>query len=213
MSIPVEIQRDPRYSGRLFEMETPADIPKEWQGTPVEKLIRSENFEQEIKPLGKPELLIVSCIEYRYALPIPSNYAYVIRRASGRLIGSEFTLAYVLSRGVEHVVLIGHNDCGMAKVPAAKDAMITALVKEGWDKERANEYISFQAARYSIEDEITSLHKEYVRLRRLFRRVHFAPMFVCLADTKLYVPSWYLEGAGSEPMAANIQDEELLSLF
>lgn len=213
MPVPIDIQKDPRYSGRLFEMETPADIPKEWQGTPIERLIRSENFEHEIQPSGKPELLIVTCIEYRYALPIPSNYSYVIRRASGRLIGSEFTLAYVLSRGVEHVALIGHNDCGMAKVPAAKDAMIKALVNEGWEQERATEYVTFQAARYSIEDEITSLHKEYVRLRRLFRRVNFAPMFVCLTDTKLYVPSWYLEGAGSEPMSKDVSDEELLSLF
>ncbi|HEY9868380.1 MAG TPA: hypothetical protein V6D08_04390 [Candidatus Obscuribacterales bacterium] len=219
MTLPVAIDLDPRYHGRLVEVETPKSMPEYWQGTPVEKLILAQNFKKPIDAAGKPELLIVTCIEFRYALPVPSMYSYVIRRASGRLIGSEFSLAYVLSKGVEHVVMIGHNDCGMTKVPEAAPAMIDALVREGWHRDRAEEFIKYQAGRYTMDDELTALEREYVRLRRLFKRVHLAPLFVCLADQKLYIPKWFhdrMTGARAvedETRGATVADEELLTLM
>lgn len=214
MVMPKSISEDPRYAGRLFDMATPADIPDEWKGTPVEKLILSENFETPIEETGKPEILIVTCIEFRYQLPIPSMFAFVIRRASGRLIGSEFSLAYTLYRGVECVALIGHNDCGMTKVLEAKEGMRDALVKHGWHELRAEEFIQYHAGRYGIGDEIDSLEREYWRLKRLFPNLLIAPMFVCLADKKLYVPNWYLNPKPTECEGETlVRDEDLLTIM
>jgi len=219
MTLPLAIDLDPRYHGRLVDIETPKHVPEYWKGTPVENLLLAQNFNKKIDAAGRPELLIATCIEFRYALPIPSMYAYVIRRASGRLIGSEFSLAYVLSRGVDYVVMIGHNDCGMTKVPEAASAMADALVREGWHRDRAEEFIRYQSARYKMEDELSALEHEYIRLRRLFKRVRFAPLFVCLADQKLYIPKWFhdrmLSGKdeyidSGEP---DVRDEELLTLM
>jgi hypothetical protein len=115
--------------------------------------------------------------------------------------------------------MIGHNDCGMTKVPEAAPAMAEALVKEGWHQDRAQEFIRYQAARYTMEDELSGLEHEYLRLRRLFKRVHIAPLFVCLADQKLYIPKWYHDRISSgkadfigsdEP---DVRDEELLTLM
>lgn len=214
MTLPVSICDDERYKGRLEPITSPSDIPIEWCSTPIEKLIRSENFGEKIAEGTQPELLIAACIEFRYALPIPRMFAYVIRRASGRLMGSEFSLAYILSAGVRHFVLIGHNDCGMTKVLKKQNDLIRALTEQGWPQDRAEDFIHSQSERHMMKDEIDGLRREYIRLRRLFKRVTIAPMFVDLADTKLFIPSWYreLSQLDEDSLSDKVLDVDLIDL-
>jgi carbonic anhydrase len=190
---PLGVTKNAHFNLRLTKIATADDIPKRWRDTPIAALIGAHNFDTPIKATGKPELLIATCIEFRFMPKIPALYAYLIRRASGRLIGAEFPLLYTLSRGVRHVVLIGHDDCGMTQVSKHKPAMIDTLVDQGWDRARAEEYVSMQAGRYAIQDEVDSLEVEYFRLTRLFKKIELAPLFVSLASEKLYIPNWYLE--------------------
>ncbi len=204
MVLPKSVRQDGHYAGRLLSISSVEDIPEEWRETPIEALIRSENFGEPIQERsGKPQLLIATCVEFRYALPIPRMYAYVIRRASGRLIGSEFSIAYILSQGVRHLALIGHNDCGMTKVDGKLPDMIDALVEQGWNRDRAEDYIYAQAARHKMADELDGLRREYVRLKRVFKKLIIAPMFVDLADTRLFIPTWY---AGIDPRELDSPD-------
>lgn len=187
------VKLDKKYADRLAEFDTRQDIPEEWRQTPIESFIMSQNFGWPIQTSGKPVLLIATCIEFRYALPVPRMYAYVIRRASGRPIGSEFSIGYTLSKGVNHMVMIGHNDCGMAKVEQAAPGVIDAFVNQGWSRQAAEAYVQKQGARHAIKDEIDALKDEYVRLTKLFHKLTIAPLFVCLYDSKLYLPKWYKE--------------------
>jgi len=214
MTLPGSICDDESYSGRLLQISSVDDIPQLWRNTPIEKLICSENFGQKIEEGTQPELLIATCIEFRYALPIPRMFAYVIRRASGRLVGSEFSLAYVLSAGVKHFVLIGHNDCGMTKILKKQDDLINALTEQGWPQDRAEDFIHSQSERHMMKDEIDGLRREYIRLRRLFKKVVIAPMFVDLADTKLFIPAWYkeLEQLSDDDLSQKVLDVDLISL-
>lgn len=182
-----------KFNTRLTRVDKPADIPERWQDSPIADIIGAHNFHNGIAVTGEPRVLISTCIEFRFRPEVPSNYAYVIRRASGRLIGSEFSLVYALSRGVKHVALIAHNDCGMTKVSMHKPAMIQALVDQGWDHERAEEFVTMHAGRYHIEDEVDSLRKEFVRLKRLFHNVEIAPLFASLSSNKLHIPNWYMD--------------------
>lgn len=191
MNIPPPVKVDEKYKDVLTAIETREDIPKEWQNTPIQCLIMSQNFGWPIQSSGKVELLISTCIEFRYALPIPRMYAYVIRRASGRVIGSEFSVGYTLSQGVRYLALIGHNDCGMSKVYEKAPGVVQAFVDQGWSKDVAEKYVQKQAARHAIKDEVGSLKDEYIRLKQIFRKLVIAPLFVCLHDSKLYVPTWY----------------------
>jgi carbonic anhydrase len=142
----------------------------------------------------------------------------MMRRASGRMIGSEFSLAYTLAKGVKHLALIGHNDCGMTKVAEHKDSMIDALIEQGCHRDRAEDYVIMHAALYAITDEIDSLRSEYMRLRRLFRKLEIAPLFLSLANSKLYIPGWYFQmlvaGKVDVPLGAesSVPDEDLLTL-
>lgn len=214
MTLPITISEDERYKGRLQPISSRDDIPPEWRNTPIEKLINSENFGQTLEECMQPELLIATCIEFRYALPIPRMFAYVIRRASGRLVGSEFSLAYILSAGVRHFVLIGHNDCGMTKVLKKQNDLINALTEQGWPQDRAEDFVYSQSERHMMKDEIDGLRREYIRLRRLFKKVTIAPMFVDLADTKLFIPTWYRELAevDEDSLSDKVLDVDLLTL-
>jgi carbonic anhydrase len=211
MVLPSSISRDPRYIDRLIPLDRIEDIPDEWRNTPIEALIRAENFGEPIpETVQQPQLLIATCIEFRYALPVPRMYSYVIRRASGRLNGSEFSMAYVISKGVRHIALIGHNDCGMTKVDVAKPALVDALVGQGWNPDRAEEFINWQSARHAMKDELDGLRQEYIRLKRIFKNLVIAPLFVDLADTHLFVPKWYAE-ADSEDEENAVSDVDLLT--
>lgn len=210
MVLPSSIGSNPLYSDQLIPMNCVDDIPEDWRDTPIGALIRSENFGEPIEvAVQRPQLLIATCIEFRYALPVPRMYSYIIRRASGRLNGSEFSMAYVISQGVNHVALIGHNDCGMTKVDVSKPKLVEALVGQGWNQDRAEDFINWQSARHEMKDELDGLKREYKRLKRLFKKLVIAPMFVDLADTHLYVPKWY--GESTLEQVDDVSDVDLLT--
>jgi len=190
MYIPPPVRADLKYKDLLTVVESRQDIPEIWQGTPIECLIMAQNFGWPIQSTGKPELLIATCIEFRYALPVPRMYSYVIRRASGRVIGSEFSVGYTIAQGVKYLAVIGHNDCGMSQLDARKASVIDAFVAQGWPRDAAEQYVAKQSTRHAIADELLALKEEYIRLRKIFRQLVVAPLFVCLHDSRFYVPNW-----------------------
>jgi hypothetical protein len=91
--------------------------------------------------------------------------------------------------------------------------MIDCLVEQGWDRERADEYVTMQAGKYAIQDEVDSLESEYFRLSRLFKKIELAPLFVSLSSERLYIPNWYLEHlANPEQHEAKVNAHDLLML-
>lgn len=212
--IPPPVRLDEKYRDELIIVESQQDIPKVWQNTPIASFIMAQNFGWPIQSSGKPELLISTCIEFRYALPVPRMYAYVIRRASGRVLGSEFSVGYTLAQGVKYLALIGHNDCGMSQLPAKKDAVIEAFVNQGWKRSVAEDYVKRQAQRHGISDELEALKEEYLRLKSIFRQLVIAPLFVCLHDSRLYIPKWVSDEQLGVPAVSetNVPDDLILSL-
>ncbi len=209
------VKTDDKYRERLVDVFSREAIPQEWLNSPIESFIMWQNFGWPLHTGTKPEMLISTCIEFRYALPIPRQYAYVIRRASGRMNGSEFTIGYTLAKGVRHVIMIGHNDCGMAKVPENAPHVVDAFVEQGWSREAAQEYVRKQGANYAIGDELEALKEEYIRLSSYFKKLTIAPLFVCLHDNKLYIPHWYKEVSESIAAAGengSVSDELIKNL-
>ena len=209
------VKSDDKYRDRLVEIFSRETIPEEWQDSPIEQFIMWQNLGWPLHAGANPELLISTCIEFRYALPIPRQYAYVVRRASGRLNGSEFTIGYTLAKGVRHLIMIGHNDCGMAKVAEVASQVVESFVEQGWSKEAAEEYVRKQGANHAIGDELIALKDEYIRLRSYFKKLTIAPLFVCLNDNKLYIPHWYKEvseALASAEKNASVSDELIKSL-
>lgn len=191
------IGSDPRYKDKLVELLSSAEIPARWSGTPIADIIQAQNFGYPLHPQPSPKVLIASCMEFRYALPVPSNYAYVIRTPGGRLIGAELAIGYVLSRGVSNILLIAHNDCGMTHLVERTPAIVNAFVDQGWERGKAEQFVREQIAQHGIVDELDALENEYHRLKKLFSQVHVAPLFLTLSDKKLYIPRWYMDFIGT----------------
>jgi hypothetical protein len=181
----------PEMRERVIEMRSSAEIPLRWQNTPIEKFVQAQNFGYPLVPADKPQVLISTCIEFRYALPIPAQYAYVIRTAGGRLEGQEFAVGYVLTKGVRNILLIAHDDCGMTTVRQKIPHLVDAFVEQGWSREEAQKYVEHHVGVSGIDDELDSLESEYHRLKQLFPKVHVAPLFLTLLDKKVHLPKWY----------------------
>jgi carbonic anhydrase len=209
----LRVTTNPNYNTRLRPILSKNDIPSRWHGTPIDALISAHNFDTPIESTGKPELLIATCIEFRFQPRVPAFYAYEIRRASGRVIGAEFTVTYALAKGVKHVALIGHNDCGMTQVAPNAELMIDTLVAQEWPRAEAEHYVKSRGPRHAITDEVDALRDEYQRLRRLFRHVEIAPLFAALGNDKLYMPLWYYEIADkTDTDLGPVQKEDVLGL-
>jgi carbonic anhydrase len=199
------------FGVRLKQINTPEDVPPQWVNTPIADLIGAHNFNKPVESTGEPKLLLVTCIEYRFQPEIPPMWAYVNRCAGGRLTGSEFSVSYILAKGVKHMALIGHNDCGMTKVEEYKPALIDALVGQRWDRERAEDFVEQNAARFAMSDEIDGQKREFKRLQQLFPEIEIAPLFVSIASMRLHIPKWYLEYM-KESREFQRRPEDLLSL-
>lgn len=185
-----------KFNTRLNPILGPKDMPERWQGTPIDEFISAHNFNKPIETESgdAPKLLLVSCIEFRFAPQVPANFAYMIRTAGGRISnipGSEFALAYILANGVKHIATVGHNDCGMTKVEAFKPKLVEALVEQGWERDNAQKFIEENAETFAMKDEIDSLEFEFLRMRSLFKNVEIAPLFVSLSSSRLHIPTWY----------------------
>ncbi len=205
------VKKDAKYADKLLEMTSPEEIPELWRNTPIEALIMAQNSGWPIHPGAEPQLLIVTCIEYRYTPPIPRMYAYMIRRASGRLVGSEFSVGFVISRGVRHLVLVGHNDCGMVKVPEHAGAVVDALTEQGWNRTLSEQFVRHYTIKHKIADELGALEAEYRRLCHIFPKLIIAPLFVDLYDNKLYLPKFYHEH--QLPTHDHVPDDDVFKLI
>jgi carbonic anhydrase len=192
------------YESRLTAIAQPGDIPARWRNTPLAELIMAINFNHVIDVNDKPQLFVVTCIDFRLQPAIPPYYSFVLRTPASRLTGSEFALAYAVSKGVRHAALIGHNDCGMAKVLMHSGPVTNALVDQGWPRDRAEQYVAQQGPRYAIENEVDFLQSEFAHISRLFPKVEFAPLIADVGDGCLYIPNWY--DANHQPGFVNEQD-------
>ncbi len=134
-------------------------------------------------------MLIGMCMDNRKHLHIPDNFAFIIRTGGANLRYSEFKVSYAIAVGnVQHIVLIGHNNCGMVNLISRKDEFINGLVdKAGLDREWAEEHFLHFAPMFEIGNEIDFVTSEAKRLRLRYPKVTVAPMIYKVEDNLLYL--------------------------
>ncbi len=174
---------------RLQSVLSKSDIFPEYRHSPVGLLLEYHNLKRPFDTCNKADLLIGMCMDNRKQLHIPDNFAFIIRSGGANLRYSEFKVSYAISVGkVKHVVLIGHNNCGMVNLFARKEIFIRGLVDAaGWDREWAEEHFMHFAPMFEIGNEIDFLLSEVKRLRLRYPKICFAPMFYQIEDNLLYL--------------------------
>lgn len=174
---------------RLISVDSPEDIPDRYRDTPVGRLLRYHNLEEELPAYDRAELLVGMCMDHRKHLRVPDNFAYILRTGGGNLRYSEFKVSYAIAvGGVRAIVLIGHSDCGMVNVMARQDLFVEGLVENaGWDEEWASEHFLHFAPMFEIGNAVDFTLSEAKRLRLRYPRILVAPLHYKVEDNRLYL--------------------------
>ncbi len=173
----------------MIEVRSEADIPGQWQQSPVGKLLRYQNLGAPMpERVERPELLIGMCMDSRKHLRIPDNFAFILRTGGANLRLSEFRVSYALAvGGVRSIALMGHTNCGMSGIAARRDQFIEGLVDLGWTRERAQTQFDAQAPVHEIGPEQDFILSEAARLRQLYPKVEVAPLLYRVEDNRIAI--------------------------
>ena len=173
---------------KLLPVNSIEDIHPEYMGTPIGLLLEYHNLNRPYVTYEKAELLVGMCMDNRKHLHIPDNFAFIIRSGGANLRYSEFKVSYAIAVGsVSHIVLIGHNNCGMVNLISRQSEFINGLISTaGWDKARAEEHFMHFAPMFEIGNETDFILSETKRLRLRYPKIKIAPLYYKVDDNKLY---------------------------
>jgi carbonic anhydrase len=171
----------------LIKIDDAAKIPDAYRNTPIEDLLGYHNLNKSFKNYQKAEMLIGMCMDNRKHLNIPDNFAYIIRSGGANLRYSEFRVSYAIAVGdLSHIVLIGHNNCGMVNLMARKELFINGLIRNaGWTREEAEDHFYHYEPIHEIGNEIHFILSETNRLRLRYPKVVIAPILYLVEDNSL----------------------------
>lgn len=173
---------------KLVTVRSTDDIGSDYRNTPIGLLLEYHNLNRPFESYERAQLLVGMCMDNRKHLHIPENFAYIIRSGGANLRYSEFKVSYAIAVGkVNHIALIGHNNCGMVNLISRESEFIKGLMETaGWDKERAEEHFMHFAPMFEIGNEIDFILSETKRLRLRYPKVKIAPLYYLVEDNRLY---------------------------
>ncbi len=187
-SIGLEIKMDETCSGSLRRVEGNTDILVRYQGTPIADWLRYHNLGEGPHIYDSPQLLIITCMDYRIHLHVPKNFAYVLRLAGANLRHQAFDLACVLAfAGIRHVCVVGHTDCAMESLNTRREDFASGLEKTGgWSKAGAELQFDLYAPRFHILHVVDFTLFQAGWLERKLPRILVAPLIFDVKDSSLY---------------------------
>jgi len=164
------------------------DISPEYRDTPIGRLIEYHNLNRVYDPCESAQLLVGMCMDNRKYLHIPDNFAFIIRTGGANLRYSEFKVSFSIAVGrINHIALIGHNNCGMVNLSSRKELFVNGLIEmAGWEKEKAEEHFTHYAPMFEIGNETDFVLSETKRLRLRYPGICIAPLMYLIEDNKLY---------------------------
>lgn len=173
---------------RIEAVNSITDIYPQYRNTPIGLLLEYHNLNRPYETYDNAQLLIGMCMDNRKHLHMPDNYAFIIRSGGANLRYSEFKVSYAIAVGkVQHIALIGHNNCGMVNLSSRKNQFIDGLAENaGWDREWAEEHFMHFAPMFEIGNEVDFVLSEAKRLRLRYPKIQIAPLMYLVEDNKLY---------------------------
>lgn len=172
---------------RVIAVQEPADVPERYRGTPVGRLLGYHELGEPPDRYERAELLVGTCMDHRVRLRIPERFAYVIRTGGANLRGHDFEVSFAVAvGGVGAVAVIGHSDCGMARVTEEEDAFVEGLeAGAGWDADEAATQFRRRAPGHEIGDPVAFTLSEVGRLRGTYPGLLVAPLHYRVDDGRL----------------------------
>ncbi len=173
---------------KIIPVRQKEDIPKEYQDTPIGRLLEYHNLNRQFDIYLQAQLLIGTCMDNREHFNIPDNFAFILRSGGANLRYSEFKVSYAIAIGkVRYIALIGHNDCGMVDLISKKEEFINGMAdRAGWSKESAEENFMNSVPLYEIGNEVEFVMSEADRLNSKYPKIYIAPLYYKIEDSQLY---------------------------
>lgn len=82
----------------------------------IDILMQSHNDGVHYAAFEKPQLAIVTCMDFRIRLQLPDDFAFVLRTGGANPGPIEPYLAFSVARmGIHAIAIIGHTDCAMQR--------------------------------------------------------------------------------------------------
>lgn len=174
---------------RLISIHNPADIPKQYQNTPIQLLLEYQNLNRPYDTYSTAQILVGMCMDNRKALNVPENFAYILRAGGANMRPSGFKISYAIAvGGVRFIAIAGHNQCGMVNLMERKQQFIDGLVEgAGWDRQKAESHFLNLVPLFEIGNEIDFVLSEVRRLRFEYPKITIAPMLYRIEDNHLYM--------------------------
>ncbi len=178
------MQENSKLDLKLITVDGERDILPEYRGTAVGDLLAYHNLGTTYRSYEDPELLIGMCMDHRFQLRIPVEFAFVIRSAGANLSHVEFDVSFAVAvAAVRYICVIGHDGCRMVDVLAKREAFVSGLVERaGWDRLRAEAHFDEHASRYSFGDVAEHVWFEAQRLREMYAGMLVAPLVYSIDD-------------------------------
>ncbi len=172
---------------KLIAVRTSEDVPKIYLNTPIQLLTEYQNGIRPYNNYANAQILVGMCMDNRKALNVPENFAYILRSGGANMRQSGFKISYAVAvGGVRHIVIAGHNQCGMVNLAQRKKQFIDGLVEgAGWDREKAENHFLNLVPMFEIVNEIDFVLSEVRRLRFEYPKIMIAPMLYRVEDNKL----------------------------
>lgn len=172
---------------RLAEVNHVDDILPAYRDTPIGRLLEYHNLGRPHGVYENADLVLGTCMDYRYQLGLPPQFAYVLRSAGANFRNAGFDISVPIAlRGIKHVALIGHTQCAMEGLGKHRDAYVEGLVRNaGWSKDRAEAYFDAEFIQHEIASSAQFTSAEALRLGQRFPRVQVAPLYYRVEDHRL----------------------------
>ena len=173
---------------RLITIQSTADIPKAYKGTPIQLLVEYQNLGRPYDVYPSAQILVGMCMDNRKALNVPENFAYILRAGGANMRPSGFKISYAIAvGGVRPIAIAGHNQCGMVNLMQRKQQFIDGLVEgAGWGRQKAEDHFLNLVPMFEIGNEIDFVLSEVRRLRAEYPKIVIAPMLYRIEDNHLY---------------------------
>jgi carbonic anhydrase len=174
---------------QLIAINNIADIPPEYQDTPIGRLLAYHNLNRPFDEYTQAALLVGMCMDHRKRLRIPQDFAFIIRTGGANLRFTEFQVSYAIAvGGVKAIALIGHNDCGMVGLAARREEFVDGLVDvTSWERKNAEDHFTHFAPLFEIGNEVDFVVSEASRLSQRYPGIQVVPMLYKVEDNLLYL--------------------------
>jgi carbonic anhydrase len=172
----------------LLAVDDESAILPAYRRTAIGELLRYHNLGESPREYTSAQLLIGMCMDNRKVLHLPDNFAYVLRVGGANMRPIEFKISFAIAvGGVRALALIGHDQCGMASLPARRDEFVAGLVERGgWTRPAAEAHFDRHAPEFAVPSGPIFVWNEARRLQARYPGIIVAPLFYLLDERALY---------------------------